>query len=324
RRGRVDSPAASRSANDVSRIGSSRPMKIVLAIGGAILAAALALFILSNTPVFTVDTVETDATQHISADAIAKLAKVDQGVTLLNVDQGAIQQNLRKNPWVESVSIEREFPDTLKIVVNERKVGAVVLMGGGSIAWYLGEDNVWIEPFRIDGSQGQSGQQIAMAKARELGCLLITDVPSSVSPVAGTASTDDMITDVMDYQDQFSKDFSSQIAVYSAASAESISCTLESGVEVSLGAPSNVDMKESIVTQILNANPGQVTFINVRTPSKPTFRKVGTDSVTAGSVDAATTGASTDAATATDAASATSSADTSASTGSAEAGSSNQ
>ena len=278
-------------------------MKIVLTIGAIILAGALALFILSNTSAFTVSTVETDATQHITADAIAKLAKVDRGVTLLNIDQGVIEQNLKKNPWVESATIEREFPDTVRIVVTERKAGAIVLMGGGSIAWYLGEDNVWIEPFTIDGSQGQSGQDIAMAKARELGCLLITDVPSSVSPVAGTASTDDTIIDVMEYQDQFSKEFSSQIAVYSAASAESISCTLQSGVEVSLGAPSNIDMKESIVTQILNANPGQVTFINVRTPSKPTFRKVGTESVTAGSVDAATTSAGT----ATDAASATSS-----------------
>ena len=51
------------------------------------------------------------------------------------------------------------------------------------------------------------------------------------------------------------------------------------------------------MTQILQENPDQVTYINVRVVSQPSYRKVDSDSVTAGSGETASDASSTDATT---------------------------
>ena len=102
----------------------------------------------------------------------------------------------------------------------------------------------------------------------------MTDVPSSVSPKAATAVSDSCMKAVLEYLSGFSKGFRAKISSFSAASTESISVTLKSGVEVSLGSTGDISSKEQVIEQILKENPNSVTYINVRTPSSPSFRKV--------------------------------------------------
>lgn len=264
-----------------------RPIRVVivgLIVVAVFLVSALVGFIvLSNTPVFTIASIDADPTEHLTAENIGKLANVEEGTTLLSMDEAAITQNLKRNPWVGSVSFVREFPDRLKIVITERRVDCVVKMSTGSVCWCLGDDNVWIEPMNLTVLDGQSAYDVALAFAQDLGALLITDVPASMSPSAGSVATDEVLLAIAAYRDQFSREFASQIACFSAASVESISCTLKSGVELSLGAPSNIEIKESVVGEILAKHPNQVTYINVRVPSQPSYRKVGTESVESGS-----------------------------------------
>ena len=267
-------------------------MGIVLrvVVVAAIVAAVLGVvfLVLSNTSAFRITSIDAVASDHVSADDIQKLANVEEGTTLLNVDTNAITRNLMKNPWVASVSIEREFPDKLKISVTERKVEAVVVMSSRSVAWYLGEGEVWLEPANLDVSDGESTDDVGLEKATSVGAILITGVPATVDPVAGSKATDDVIAAVRSYLDGFSSDFSSQIVSYNASTLDSISCTLSSGVEVSLGAATSIEAKESVITEILAKYSGKVTYINVRVPSKPSYRMVNSDNVQQGSGTAGT------------------------------------
>ena len=88
--------------------------------------------------------------------------------------------------------------------------------------------------------------------------------------------------DAIEYLDGFSDDFKSQIVSFSIPSAESISCTLKNGVAVSLGSPENISDKETVIKAILEKYPDQITYINVRVPSSPSFRRIDADSVQAG------------------------------------------
>lgn len=261
-----------------------RVLIITLVLVAALLVAALVGFIvLSSTPAFTITSIDTESTEHLTADNIAKLANVEEGTTLLTFDEAAILENLRRNPWVGSVSFEREFPDKLKIIVTERKVDSVVKMSSGSVCWCLGDDNVWIEPINLQVKDGQSASDVALALAQDMGALLITDVPTSMSPAAGHSASDEVLKAIASYREQFSDDFASQIVCFSASSVESVACTLKSGVEVSLGAPTNIDVKQQVVEQILSKHPNQVTYINVRVPSQPSYRKLGVETVSEGS-----------------------------------------
>lgn len=275
---KVDEAAlAGVASKDDSQRGSKRVrIAIVIAAVFAVLlvAAIVGVSLLARTSVFTITSIDTQATDHLTADNIARLARVQKGATLLNIDTDAVEQNLERNPWVGSVRIRREFPDRLAIEVTERRVSYVVAMGSGSVAWYLGEGNVWIEPVKLDVTDNSSVVDAALSMADSLGAVLIADVPPSVSPVAGATCSDDSIKAAISFQEQFSQDFGSQIAAYSASSADGISCTLKSGVEVVLGSVSNVDSKEAVIKSILEQNPDKVTYINVRVPTSPTYRKL--------------------------------------------------
>lgn len=253
-----------------------------IVIASLALVGLLAVLILSYTPVFTITGVDADATAHMDSDSIVRLAAVDDGATLLNLDESKVTNNLRKNPWVGSVEYVREFPDRLRIVVHERDIEAIVVMGTGSVAWCLGADGVWVEPYPIDVPDGSSMGDVALGEAQSLGVLLITDVPASVSPVAGTTATDSVITAVSSYRNGFSSAMNAQVVSYSVPSLDSIACTLSSGVEVSLGAPTDIEAKETAVGAILAAHENKVTYINVRVPSSPTYRAIASDDVQAG------------------------------------------
>lgn len=241
-----------------------------------------ALFVASLTPVFTVTSIEAEPSDHLTAENITKLAAVPDGTTLLNVDTGAIAERLAKNPWVADVSVQRAFPDGLRISVTERDILAIVTVSSGNVAWYLSSDGTWVEPAKLAGGSGSLADQ-ALALARQEGCLLIRDVPSTVSPKAGAKTTDAPILGVIDYQKGFTKGLADQVVSYSASSEEAISCVLESGIEVSLGDPSQISSKEAVINELMAQHPNQLTYINVRNPSKPSFRRVSSDSVAQGS-----------------------------------------
>ncbi len=250
-----------------------------VAIGAAIVAslgvlALVALLVMAQLPVFVITGIDAQASEHVSAETIAKLAAVDEGTTLLSVDTAAIAENVSQSPWVKSVNITREFPDKLGVNVEERSVAAIVVCGAGTSAWSLGDDGVWIEPTQLDTSVSDDVTTQALVKAEEMGCLLITNVPTSVNPAQGSASTDDAILDVLSYQQQLPAEITSQAQVYYAASSGSISLILKSGLEVSLGSATDVSAKAQALLEIMANYGDQLTYVNVRVPSKPAYRKV--------------------------------------------------
>ena len=285
--------------------------KAVVGVVGGVAALTVVLvvayFVLRSLSAFAIQNVVCEPTEHVTESDIKNLLEVPDGATLLNFDGSAIEASLKKDPWVGSVSFERQFPDTLRVVVNEQSTDALVVMNAGSIAWYLGTSGSWIQPTKVTVAQNQSVNDAALAQATSEGVLLITDVPSSVSPKSGSEATDDVFAAVRTFRDGFSADFSAQVVSYSAPSADNISCTLASGVEISLGSATQVSSKEAIAKEILAAHPGKVTFINVRVPSSTgsSYRSIDSEDVEAGtgvtsgsasdvqSSDAATSGTDT-------------------------------
>lgn len=248
------------------------------------LVAGVAYLVLRNSSAFAIASVEAEPTAHVTQEDIQNLVQVPAGSTLLNVDTAAIEDALRKDPWVASVDFELVFPDTLRLHINEQRIEALVVMSTGTLAWYLGDAGVWIQPTKITAAEGQSVNDAALQVAADEGCLLITDVPSTVDPVAGSVATDEVLASVELFREGFSSDFSSQIVSYSAPSTDNITCMLSSGVEISLGSATDIATKEQIAREILEEHPGQVTYINVRTPSRTgsSFRKISSDTVQSG------------------------------------------
>lgn len=258
---------------------------VVAGLLGLLLVAAIALFALRDSSVFSIDGVEVAPTEHVTESDIQNLVKVPAGSTLLNVDTASIEEALKKDPWIASVSFERVFPHTLRIKIHEQAVDALVVMSSGSIAWYLGDGGSWIQPTSVTAAEDQSVDDAALESAMAEGCLLITDVPATVAPEAGSPATDASLLAVQKFREGFSEDFASQVVSYSAPSEDNISCTLESGVEVLLGSPTDIATKQAFVEKIIEKNPGTLLFINVRVPTEKgtSFRTVESENVQGGS-----------------------------------------
>lgn len=258
---------------------------VAIAVGGLLalaLVVVVALFALRNSSLFAITSIEFDPTEHVSAEDVQSLAQVPEGATLLNVDTDQIEESLRKNPWVASAIFARVPPGTLKITIEEQQPAALVLMSSGTVAWYLSEENTWIEPTRVEAAEGQSVNDAALAIAEARGCLLVTDVPSTVDPEPGAPATDEVLDAVRQFQEGFSDDFASQVVCYSVPSTENVSCVLASGVEISLGTPTEISLKESIVRGYLDQSEGRLVRINVRVTSSPAFREIDSSNVQPG------------------------------------------
>ena len=255
-----------------------RILRLVAIVSGSLavvlLLIVLVLAILSQTSAFRITTLVTNDTEHVTSDNVAQLITIEPGATLLNVDSESITKDVLNNPWIGSVEVRSEFPDRLVVHTTERTVGALVAMRSGGICWLLGSDNCWIEPLHVDVKEDESAEDAALAQAESLGVVMISDVPTEVSPVGGTACTDSAILAVSAFEEQLPESFRTQVASYSAPDKDGISCILKNGVEVSFGSPSNVSSKVEVAQRILDEFSGQVTYINVRVPARPTYRRV--------------------------------------------------
>ena len=239
-------------------------MLVVLAV--LLVMALVGFLVLSGTSAFTIASIDAEATEHLSAENIAKLANVEEGTTLLTIDETVITRNLKRNPWVGSVSFVREFPDQLRIVVTEREVDCLVKMSTGSVCWRLGDDNVWIEPVNLSASAGQSADDVALASRRRR-----RDPhhrrPDVGEPSAGSVATDEVLKAVNAYRS--SSRSSSPRSCASRPQESSISCTLKSGVEVSLGAPNNIDVKEAVLQRSSRSIPTRSPTSTCACPPNP-------------------------------------------------------
>ena len=282
RRERPDAPRERR-----QRYQRAQVAKMALGVLGGIVALAfvglVAFLVLRSSSVFEITSVEAEPTEHLTVEDIGSLTQVPVGSTLLDVDTASIEESLKKNPWVASVEFERVFPHTLKINVVEQTVDMLVVMGTRGVGWYLSDSGTWIQPTKIEAEKDQSTDAAALEIARSMGCLLVTDVPATVNPTAGSQATDEALAAVSAFQGTFSEDFASKVVCYFAPSVDDISCMLESGVQVSLGSPEEIETKERIVSGLLEEyEPGQITAINVRIVSEPSVKTVDSDNVQAG------------------------------------------
>ena len=64
-----------------------------------------------------------------------QLIDLPEGTSLFNVDPDQITEDLKQNPWVSGVDVQRQFPHTLIITPMERKVIAIAYISSADLAW---------------------------------------------------------------------------------------------------------------------------------------------------------------------------------------------
>ncbi len=246
-------------------------------IAGVLVALAIAALVIYNSSAFTIESVSVKGVEHLTASDMQQLAAVDSGTTLLRVDVGAIKDNLKKDAWVADVKVNRVFPSTLEIVVTERTITAVVEVPSESAktttSWAIASDGMWLMP--IPDKNSEAGQRTSQKVYEDAESVLhITDVPYGTKPQIGSYCSDANVNNALAIVAGMTTELADRIASVKATETESTTLTITNGPDIVFGSADNIREKERVCLEIMKEHPDGVTYINVRSPDRPTWRSV--------------------------------------------------
>lgn len=108
--------------------------RVILLTGAIVLVTATLLAgydQLLRSPLLHVRETVVKGCKELTEKDILSLAAVRSPSNLLTINRDAVAARIRGNPWVQEVSVGREFPDRLVIWVRERKAVALIEKGNG-------------------------------------------------------------------------------------------------------------------------------------------------------------------------------------------------
>lgn len=230
--------------------------RIAIVIAVILLVIFGSIFIYRS-DLFHVNNVQVNGSAHLTSQEITSIAAVSDDSTLLRLDSKGIKERLEDNAWVQNAAIHRVFPDTIVIDITEREPGAVVKINDRS-NWVISTDGAWLSAATTDDWEN---------------AMKIIDVsPSMPAPISGAMCADGGINNALDILNSISDDLRSRIVSISAESSIKTSLNLVDGVTVAFGDSSDIEVKEAVINSLLNEYEGRICYINVRVPTRPTYR----------------------------------------------------
>ena len=106
---------------------SRRAIAIVAGCVALVLAVVAAL---PFTPAMPVDDVNVEGAVNLPAEEIEALSGVEVGTPMGRVDVRGAAQNVAGNPWVDSVTVKRNWPNAVDVAVVEHTPVAWIDQGG--------------------------------------------------------------------------------------------------------------------------------------------------------------------------------------------------
>jgi cell division protein FtsQ len=233
---------------EVARSQGRRRFMVVLACLTLAAMSTVALTVVRS-PLFEVRHVDVSGALHTPRSSILAVTGLAAHPTMAGVDTESLARRIEGLPWVARAEVEKSWPSTVEVVVEERTPVAQVaepkgrwalLDAAGRVLEVSHGERGDLPALLGDGTPGRPGSRLAgsgpgaLAVAAALPSSLRGDV-SSVEEVSGE-----------------------------------VDMTLRSGVEVRLGPPSDLAAKfEATLTVIERASTNGVAVIDVRAPEDP-------------------------------------------------------
>ena len=260
--------ADNRYRNYMVRLGLLTSVVLVLVVAGAALYFS---------DLFPVEEIKVEGAEHLTTREMQALAQVPSDTTLLRVDTGAIEKNLLRDAWIQDVAIHRDFPNTLRIVVTEREISAVVEVptenAKSTQPWAISSDGIWL--MAIPNQDTDIGQTISQQIYTDVENVLhITDVPYGIEPEIGSHCSDENVNNALAIVAGMTTELADQVKTVSATDAESTKLTLDNGVEIAFGKAEDIREKERVCLELMKQNPDKIAYINVRSVDRVTYRSL--------------------------------------------------
>ena len=180
------------------------------------------------------------------------------GHNLLTVDRGAIASQLRRYPYVRSVTVDRAFPHTLSISVQVEHPAVVVTAG------------------KDDYLVSADGRVLELRHAPPAGIPAV-HLPAGTSLTVGRQSGDANLHAALAVLAQAPQSFRSTVGRISGLTAQSgmVSALIGKHITLRLGTPSDLGLKLAVVQRVMHhvtrAQRSELAYIDVSAPSRPAY-----------------------------------------------------
>ncbi len=239
------------------RLARQRRVFRLRLVAAALLVAGLATgaVALYNSSVFEIRSVEVVGAVRLSDDAVRSVAAVPEGSTLLRFPRTEMVDRLLAHPWIYGAQVSRDFPDGVRIRIEERKPVAQVDTGEARF-WLIDVEGVVLEQ-RAPETTG------TLVTVRDL---------EDFDPVVGEESDSKTLANALAVLDGLSEELRMRTRAISAQSVDVTTLITTDDVEILVGTADDIGKKDVVARRILEEQAGSAIFINVRTVDRPTWR----------------------------------------------------
>lgn len=252
--------APSSRAGAGAALGRFAPSGRSLLVGlGLVALAGGAYAVARETSIFAVNRVEVVGVPGTLRAQVRRAVVPLRGSNLLGLDGAALVRRVEALPTVRSASYDRAFPHTLRIrVVPETPVAVV---HRGTETWLVSARGRVIARIPKGTRGGLARIWVKRATPVSAGAILPVDAGGTTARALALAAR-----------------FPARIAT-AALAHDALVFRLRSGLELRLGAPTDVRLKLAIARRALRALPAGATYVDVSLPGRPV---AGTDSQLSG------------------------------------------
>jgi cell division protein FtsQ len=235
--------------------GRRRLRVLIVLIGMAVLiAGGIAL---TRSPVLAVRHVEVTGATKTGETAVLTAAHLQHGGRqMIDVEAGAIERKLEALPWVAHASVQRHWPQTVRIVVTERAPVAAVADQKG---WAM-----------LDGE----GRVLDVSPAIPKGMLTLVDVPPAGPPGSDVGPA---VQSVLTVAATLPADVVAHTVAFGLGDGGQLQLHLKGGGVAFLGSADDVPAKVlALQTVLARVDLHSVATIDVRVPGAPVVTRQGT------------------------------------------------
>jgi len=231
-------------------------LRVAVAVG-AVVALWASWAALSGSQVFEIKRVEVTGLTTLAVDDVTARAGIEEGATLLRLDEAEVVARLLEDPWIADAELVRRWPATLRIAVTEREPAAVV--DTGVTFWFV-----------------DAGGRVLSESVPSSATVLpvVRDVPDFAAE-PGTVSESAILKNALEVLAGLSAELRSSVRTVSAPTINETALLTATGVEIMMGEAVRLEEKSGLVTDIMAAQGNQVVFIDVRSVERPISRGLG-------------------------------------------------
>lgn len=234
-------------------------MKLKVAAGLTLTAIVIGLAVaLYRAPIFPVRQVDVIGTAHLTEQQVRTTAALPPNATLLRLPAVQIKERLEADPWIVSATVSRDFPDAVRIRIEERVPTALVDVGNG---FWIVDEAAWA---------------IAPQSADVTATLIVVRDVSDFEPVAGERSDSPSLRNALSVWAGLSEELQARTRVLLAPSIDKTALVTTDAIEIFVGPAEDMAKKDLVIRKILEEQAGKVVYINVRSVDRPTWRGIDT------------------------------------------------